>query len=540
MSNWKTEIEKKRQEIADLTPNHWLVDDAEVSFEDSLTQKLSLKEKDITEKFTVTSLSEAIRNRSYTAVEVVTAFSKRAALVNQYTNCLTEVNYESALKRAEYLDTLDSPLGPLHGIPISVKDSFEVSGLIGSLGCVSRLNSAKSTHNSPLVQMLLDLGAVVHVKTNIPQGIVTSDSHNNVFGRTLNPYNRAEWSAGGSSGGEAVLIALRGSLLGIGTDLGGSIRIPAWTCGVYGFKPTTNRLPYSGIMSTGIDQADLGVIASAGPLSTNLQDINFFMKTIIDHKPWVGYDSLALPMTWDQEINKTKRSKAFINENTKLVVGLILEDDQYPVDSEVQQNIQNISFKLTNAGHKVIQLLPGAYPSFRNVSHNIAFPLLDIDSERTSLKTIASGNEPLVPSVKKNLHGCYHPESKTFDESEELYISEVVTREVQFNQFLEVNKRKLAARKAWIDSLYTQGIDVLILPCAAQFAPSLDTYTELPYTNNWNALDFPAISIPTNRNKLTKVDCGVKPKGIQIVGTYYNDEGVLAAATIIDKIANSE
>lgn len=542
MSDWKSKVAKKQEELRQLTPTEWLIADRDATpYEEALLEKLSLEQLEITTNYTAQELLAALAAGKLTAEAVTDAFSRRAALANQYVNCLTEVNYKAALTRAKHLDEefkkTGKPVGPLHGLPISVKDSFEVTGLASTLGTVARIDHPKSHKNTPLVQLLLDLGAVVHVKTNIPQAIITSDSHNNVFGRTLNPYNTKEWSAGGSSGGEAALIALRGSLLGVGTDLAGSIRIPAWCCGVYGFKPTVNRIPYSGIATSSVDLADLGVLASAGPLATNISDIEFFMKTVIDNQPWIGYDSLAIPMPWISNINKHRKTSK-PEKKGFLTFGTILEDDLYPVDSDVQQCLQNISFKLVGAGHKHVQLLSGAYPSFRHVSHSIALPLLDLDVSRASLKMIQAGQEPLVPSVKKNFAGVYDPPSKTFDETEELFITSVKESFVSIPQLLEATRRKLSARKAWLDVINAQGIDILILPCAAQFAPPFDTYTELPYTNNWNALDFPAIAIPTNRDKLGKVDSKVKPHGIQVVGTYFNDEGLLAAASLVDSIIN--
>ena len=141
-------------------------------------------------------------------------------------------------------------MGPLHGLPISIKDSFCVKGLQSTVGYVEFLKHEPSKTNSALVELLLALGAVLYVKTNIPQTMMvslravhsprifkianklqTGDSDNNIFGRTLNPHNTS-LTAGGSSGGEGALTAFRGSILGVGTDIAGSIRIPALCCGV--------------------------------------------------------------------------------------------------------------------------------------------------------------------------------------------------------------------------------------------------------------------------------------------------------------------
>lgn len=123
----------------------------------------------------------------------------------------------------------------------------------------------------------------------------TADSDNNIFGRTLNPSNTA-LTAGGSSGGEGAIVAFRGSPLGIGTDVAGSIRIPASCCGTYGFKPTVNRIPFGGqaIMS------DLGlraIMACAGPLANDIDALEILVKAVIDHGP-ARYDAKAFDLPW--------------------------------------------------------------------------------------------------------------------------------------------------------------------------------------------------------------------------------------------------
>ena len=157
------------------------------------------------------------------------AFCKRAAIAHQLTNCLTEIFFDDALVRAKFLDEeyarTSKMLGPLHGVSISLKDTFKVRGYDASIGIAS-LAENPAQENSLLVDVLLQQGAVLYCKTNVPQMLIALDSDNNVFGRVLNLRNR-HVTAGGSGGGEGALIALRGSVLGVGTDIGGSIRIPA-------------------------------------------------------------------------------------------------------------------------------------------------------------------------------------------------------------------------------------------------------------------------------------------------------------------------
>lgn len=157
------------------------------------------------------------------------------------TNCLTEIFFSSAISRARDLDRAKAsrpttPLLPLHGLPISLKDSFDVAGHDTSTGLACFVDAPAAQH-SAIAALLLDLGAVLYCKTNLPQTIMTGDSDNNVFGRTLNPRN-VSLTAGGSTGGEGALLALRGSVLGVGTDIGGSVRVPAVCNGIYGFRPS--------------------------------------------------------------------------------------------------------------------------------------------------------------------------------------------------------------------------------------------------------------------------------------------------------------
>lgn len=185
---------------------------------------LTAEEIEITENYDTVSLAEAIAARKYTAVAVAKAFSKRAIIAHQLTCCLTQWYPDMAEKRAreldEYLEKNGKTVGPLHGVPVSTKEHMHVAGMYSSMGFYSSI--VKDEEDSQMMRILRNLGAVFYCKTNQPQTIMhlESDSH---WGRTLNPHN-IHLSAGGSTGGEAALLAMKGSVMGIGTDIGGSIR----------------------------------------------------------------------------------------------------------------------------------------------------------------------------------------------------------------------------------------------------------------------------------------------------------------------------
>jgi amidase len=188
---------------------------------------LSSRELKITDDDTdATGLLAEIAKGTYTSVEVVTAFCKRAAIAQHVCNCLTEIMFADAIAAAEELDKVfkrtGRTVGPLHGMPMTFKECFHVKGYDATDGYISRAFDP-STYNSYMVEIVQAAGAVIISKTNTPQTMLVAEAHNNIFGRTKNPIV-SSLTCGGSSGGEGVVLAFRGSALGIGTDVGGSIR----------------------------------------------------------------------------------------------------------------------------------------------------------------------------------------------------------------------------------------------------------------------------------------------------------------------------
>lgn len=230
---------------------------------------------------------------------------------------MTEIFFDEAIKRARQLDKQrrelpeGKSLPPLFGLPISLKDSFKVKGVDTSTGLACFVNEP-ADEDSSLAALLLDLGAVLYCKTNLPQSIMTGDSDNNVFGRTLNPRNVA-MTAGGSTGGEGALIALRGSLLGVGTDIAGSVRVPSVCNGIYGMRPSVGLVPHDGVRDLNVPGTD-GVRSTAGPMATTLRDCAFFLKSIMQADTW-KYDGAALSLSWNHTIVDKKLRIGVVEDN---------------------------------------------------------------------------------------------------------------------------------------------------------------------------------------------------------------------------------
>jgi amidase len=189
-----------------------------------------------------------VREGGVSSRELIAAHLDRIAAVNPELHAAVEVQSGRALEDAAAADreqAAGSLRGPLHGVPFSIKDSLEQAGSRCTAGTWGRGNAAPSTADATLVRRLREAGAIPIARTNLPDLLFAFESSNLLFGQTHNPYDPSRTS-GGSSGGEAALLAACGSALGLGSDAAGSVRLPAAFCGIAGIKPTSGRLPRTG------------------------------------------------------------------------------------------------------------------------------------------------------------------------------------------------------------------------------------------------------------------------------------------------------
>lgn len=218
----------------------------------------------------------------WTPLQVLRSYGKRALEAHKATNCLTEIMIDTAEVQAQQAN---NKAGPLAGMPVSVKDTVAVQGYDACIG-YSAWSGKPVQKDSALVRLLRDAGAIPFVKTNIPITLLSFESASDVFGRATNPYNKG-YSPGGSSGGEAALLALGGSRIGIGTDVAGSVRVPAHYSGVYTIRASASRFLKTGNMTSMPGQE--GVPAVNSPMAKTLEDLETFWKAIFSMKPWT-YD----------------------------------------------------------------------------------------------------------------------------------------------------------------------------------------------------------------------------------------------------------
>lgn len=211
--------------------------------------------------------------------EILLAYSKMALDAHRKTNCLTEVMISEAEAFARACDKA----GPLAGMPVSLKDTVGVAGFASCIGFSETRWNAPFSKDAAIVRLLRDAGAYPFVKTNVPITLLSFESCSDVWGRTTNPYS-SRHSPGGSTGGEAALLALGGSRLGIGTDVAGSVRIPAHYSGIYTIKASMHRFLKAGNASAMVGQEGIPPVYS--PMTRTLEDLETFWRAVAGMKPW--------------------------------------------------------------------------------------------------------------------------------------------------------------------------------------------------------------------------------------------------------------
>jgi amidase len=201
--------------------------------------------------------------------------------------------------------------GPLHGVPFSIKDSIEVAGTVSTAGTLGRKGAAPSTEDATLVARLRGAGAVPIARTNLPDLLFAFESDNLLFGPTNNPYDVTRTS-GGSSGGEAALIASCGSPLGLGSDCAGSVRLPAAFCGIAGIKPTSGRLPRTGHFPPAGGWIE--ALWQIGPMARYVEDLATVMPLLIgpDGRDW---SASGMPFHDPRGVKLRRLRVAFYTDN---------------------------------------------------------------------------------------------------------------------------------------------------------------------------------------------------------------------------------
>lgn len=242
-------------------------------------------------------LQHKLREGKLTAVEVLRAYQRKALKVNEAINCITEPIWEAEAIAVELDQLRPNQRKPLHGIPISIKDSLFLEGYDCHAG-LQMLAFKAVDKDADIIQALKSQGAVPFVRTNFPQGLMTYACSNPIYGKTVNPHDPGR-TPGGSSGGEGAILAAGGSVIGIGSDIGGSIRIPTQFCGVYGLKPTVDRMAVNGI-----DPLESGpnlVRVAVGPMARDMGGLIELTQALLTHRMF-RLDPYIAPVPFREEL----------------------------------------------------------------------------------------------------------------------------------------------------------------------------------------------------------------------------------------------
>jgi amidase len=534
---WQDIATDKKKEQESRIPSEWIIPSTALPPPGTIDLRpyaeksgiLSTKELEITsDKYDATSLASAVAVGTYSSEEVTTAFCKRAAIAQQLTNCLTEICFLDAIEAAKELDAkfkkTGKTVGSLHGIPMTLKECFHVKGYDASDGYISRCFDP-STYDSYLVKILRSAGALIIGKTNNPQTMLVAEAHNNVFGRTLNPVV-SHLTCGGSSGGEGSVQAFRGSALGVGTDVGGSIRIPAAANGVYGFKPSFGLLPLLAYANSNWLGMNTGIPAVCGPLGHSVRDLNLLMRVVRDQKPWL-VDPAVIPHVFEAGIVQRKPVVGIIRSN-----GLTLHPP-------IMRGINEAAVKLKAQGFEVKDFTP---PFTFTQTREISEQLFTIDGLSYAREQFEASGEPPVPSVIDI--GFWDLPRKTPEEQ------------------WSWNAKKIVQQIQMVDAWQAQGIDVVLCSAGPHTAVEPGKWTNDLYTVWVNALDLPAAIIPygvaepekdvktanveftsaadeTSWNMYEPQKMAGAPIALQIVGRRLSDEQLLEDVSVIDEALNA-
>ncbi len=332
-----------------------------------------------------TELAALIASGTASSREVVDAHLARAEALQPRLNAVAWWMVDEARAAADEADAArrrGADLGPLHGVPVSIKDQFEVVGTPSTRGLPSRAGH-RSTREGPLVTRLRRAGAIPYVKTTVPVMLMQTETHNPLHGRTDNPYD-PDRTPGGSSGGEGALIAGRGSPLGLGADIGGSLRVPAHFCGIATIKPTSHRLPW-GDNPPEYDEWQETIVPQCGPMARTVADVALGFRVLAEPTDGLPPEPDVPPLPAGDPADVTV---------SNLVVGVCEDDGGLTPSPGVRRAVREAADALADAGATVVAWEP---PPADEV-YALYATLLGADGFRHLRRAI--GDDPLSPVTR--------------------------------------------------------------------------------------------------------------------------------------------
>ncbi len=456
-------------------------------------------------------LAAAIRRRELSSRELLDHYLARVERLNPPLNAVVTLDVAGARRAADAADEAlarGTSTGPLHGVPMTVKDTYETAGMRTTCG-FAPWSDHHPEQDAETVRRLRDAGAVIFGKTNTPTLASDWQTHNPIFGVSNNPWDVTR-TTGGSSGGAAAAVATGMTALELGSDIGGSIRVPSSWCGVCGHKPTFGIVPQHGHLPPPpgtLADTDLGVM---GPIARSVEDLELALDVLAGpHGHDAGGWRLELPAARATTLRQLRMAAWF-------------DDATYPVDLEVRRVLEQAVGSLRAAGAHIADRRPAV--DLSDVVHTyqqLLYPIL--------LGTMA----------QESFDGFVALAAQLPPEDDSPLARSVRFATLRHRDWLFAHERREHLRAMMAD--FFRGFDVLLMPVTVVPAilhdhsePFTDRVIrsngrERPYTDlfGWIALTtltyLPATVVPVGRTRE-----GL-PVGIQIVGPYLEDRTALAA-----------
>jgi len=447
-------------------------------------------------ELSATEIIKKIKAREVTCVEVANSFIERIKEINPSINAIHQFEPECILAEARKKDQdieEGKLLGKLHGLPISLKDAFYAPDFKGAKGCAHLFSTSPTDKAAVAVKRILDEGAIILGITNAPEFCAAFETSNFLNGTTHNPYDLTR-VPGGSSGGEAALIAAGGSCLGLGSDAGGSIREPAHYCGIAGLKPTKGLIP-----TTGNVPNDAGGLHTAlltfGPMARRAEDLELLLSVIIGADNGDPF-SVPVPLKESSSVDISKLRVIYFLDN-----GVITPD---------QDTLTNISSAIERLKPHVASITMVSPPEIFKETYRLAWDtcFLGGDGGQLLFQSLAKVDSPkFSPLFERHIEKV---KASSFDNPElRLRIAQIYEYKQAFLKLMD-------------------NADILLCPVTATPARSHgtthDNLNDYTYVMMSNLTGVPAASI----------NCGFAenglPIGIQIIAKPWEDHVVLAVA----------
>jgi fatty acid amide hydrolase len=308
------------------------------------------------------------------SADIVERYFARLNAVNDKLNAVTVALYDSARRAAVYVDAARArgdKLGPLGGVPVTIKECFDLAGTASTFGLTTRRHEIE-TKDDPYVAALRAAGAIPIAKTNLPQLMIYTETDNPLYGRTNNPWD-LERSCGGSSGGEAAVIAAGASPLGLGNDIGGSLRVPAAFCGITSIRPTAGRTP--DYCAHGLPVGQTGIVSQVGPMAKYVEDLVVGLRVLDSAR-----DPLVVP---GPELGDPAAV-----DISRLRFATFTDDGEFPVAPAARRAVAEAAQFLTAGGAKAVAWQPPL------VSRAFDLLFASLSADRTvSFKRLLRGNQ---------------------------------------------------------------------------------------------------------------------------------------------------